>query len=333
MGDDGADEVAGEVADEVAGDVAGEFAAAGHRRAQQQAGSPSSPRRPPLSTSPRAGNRGEHPLLSLPRLASLASPPWPPRLAGRSPRASAAAPRSPPASPHARPQRARRKAAPPPLLQVGAARRGVRRGRPRPPSLRAGHPGTARHCVGGLRRDARGALYHAAGRASGHLAFPAGLCPTVGAGGHLSGGGFGMLLRKHGLAANHVVDAVLVDAKGRLLDRTSMGRDVFWAIRGGGGGGSFGIVLSWKVKLVPVPPTVTVFTVAKSVEEGAVDILAKWTGGQLPVPVPGHLRRGLAGTMTTVLAGRQSWLRRRCMTDENEAHMRTLACLLPACSL
>ncbi|XP_051222269.1 berberine bridge enzyme-like Cyn d 4 [Lolium perenne] len=178
-----------------------------------------------------------------------------------------------------------------------------------------------------------GELYHAVGRASGRLAFPAGLCPTVGIGGHLSGGGFGMLLRKHSLAADHVVDAVLVDAKGRLLDRTSMGRDVFWAIRGGGGGGSFGIVLSWKVKLVPVPPTVTVFTVAKSVEEGAVDILAKWTGGQLPVPVPGHLRRGLAGTMPTVLAGRQSWLRRHCMTDENEAHMRALACLLPACSL
>ncbi|XP_047065480.1 berberine bridge enzyme-like Cyn d 4 [Lolium rigidum] len=121
-----------------------------------------------------------------------------------------------------------------------------------------------------------GELYHAVGKASGRLAFPAGLCPTVGVGGHLSGGGFGMLLRKHGLAADHVVDAVLVDAKGRLLDRSSMGRDVFWAIRGGGGGGSFGIVLSWKVKLVPVPPTVTVFTVAKSVEEGAVDILAKW---------------------------------------------------------
>ncbi|MBA0773677.1 hypothetical protein Gotri_008934 [Gossypium trilobum] len=31
-----------------------------------------------------------------------------------------------------------------------------------------------------------------------------------------------------------------------------MGEDLFWAIRGGGGG-SFGIVLAWKLKLVPVP--------------------------------------------------------------------------------
>uniref|UniRef100_A0ACD5WRC5 Uncharacterized protein n=1 Tax=Avena sativa TaxID=4498 RepID=A0ACD5WRC5_AVESA len=121
-----------------------------------------------------------------------------------------------------------------------------------------------------------GELYYAIAKASGRLAFPAGLCPTVGVGGHLSGGGFGMLLRKHGLATDHVVDAVLVDAEGRLLDRNAMGRDVFWAIRGGGVGGSFGVVLSWRVKLVAVPPTVTAFTVAKSVEDGVVDILMKW---------------------------------------------------------
>uniref|UniRef100_M8AS45 Uncharacterized protein n=1 Tax=Aegilops tauschii TaxID=37682 RepID=M8AS45_AEGTA len=82
-----------------------------------------------------------------------------------------------------------------------------------------------------------GELYHAIGKASDRLAFPAGLCPTVGVGGHLSGGGFGMLLRKHGLAVDHVVDATMVDAEGRVLDRDAMGQDVFWAIRGGGGGG------------------------------------------------------------------------------------------------
>ncbi|XP_044965026.1 berberine bridge enzyme-like Cyn d 4 [Hordeum vulgare subsp. vulgare] len=121
-----------------------------------------------------------------------------------------------------------------------------------------------------------GELYYGIGKASDRLAFPAGLCPTVGVGGHLSGGGFGMLLRKHGLAADHVVDATMVDAEGRILDGDAMGRDVFWAIRGGGGGGSFGIVLSWRVMLVAVPPKVTAFTVHKSVEQGAVDMLTKW---------------------------------------------------------
>uniref|UniRef100_A0ACD5YYW7 Uncharacterized protein n=1 Tax=Avena sativa TaxID=4498 RepID=A0ACD5YYW7_AVESA len=121
-----------------------------------------------------------------------------------------------------------------------------------------------------------GELYYAIGKVSDRLAFPGGLCPTVGVGGHFSGGGFGMLLRRHGLAADQVVDALLVDAQGRLLDRNAMGQDVFWAIRGGGGGGSFGIVLSWRVNLVAVPPKVTVFAVKKTVQEGAIDIVAKW---------------------------------------------------------
>ncbi|BAF19747.1 berberine bridge enzyme-like Cyn d 4 [Oryza sativa Japonica Group] len=120
-----------------------------------------------------------------------------------------------------------------------------------------------------------GEMYYAIGKAGGRIAFPAGLCPTVGVGGHFSGGGFGMLLRKYGLAADNVVDAVLVDAKGRLLDKNSMGSDVFWALRGGAGE-SFGIVLSWKVKLVAVPPTVTVFNVPVTVSQGAIDVVTRW---------------------------------------------------------
>ncbi|KAL5200770.1 hypothetical protein ABZP36_021973 [Zizania latifolia] len=120
-----------------------------------------------------------------------------------------------------------------------------------------------------------GEMYYAIGKAGNQLAFPAGLCPTVGVGGHFSGGGFGMLLRKYGLAADNVIDAVLVDAKGRLLDKNSMGSNVFWAIRGGGGE-SFGIVLSWKIKLVAVPPTVTAFRVPVTINQGAVDVLTRW---------------------------------------------------------
>uniref|UniRef100_A0A0D9WR36 FAD-binding PCMH-type domain-containing protein n=1 Tax=Leersia perrieri TaxID=77586 RepID=A0A0D9WR36_9ORYZ len=120
-----------------------------------------------------------------------------------------------------------------------------------------------------------GEMYYAIGKAGSRVAFPGGLCPTVGVGGHFSGGGFGMMLRKYGLAADNVVDAVLVDAKGRLLDRNAMGSDVFWAIRGGAGE-SFGVVLSWKVNLVAVPPTVTVFNVPVTVRQGAVDVLTRW---------------------------------------------------------
>ncbi|XP_058196981.1 berberine bridge enzyme-like 21 [Rhododendron vialii] len=120
-----------------------------------------------------------------------------------------------------------------------------------------------------------GELYYQIAKKDDTLAFPAGVPPTMGVGGHVSGGGMGPLMRKFGLSADNVVDAVLVDVNGRILDRKSMGEDLFWAIRGGGAA-SFGVVLKWKVKLVRVPPKVTVFSISKNLEQGATKLVYNW---------------------------------------------------------
>lgn len=120
-----------------------------------------------------------------------------------------------------------------------------------------------------------GEVYHKIWEKSEVHGFPSGLCPTVGVGGHFSGGGYGNMLRKYGLSVDHLVDAQIVDVNGRILNRKSMGEDLFWAIRGGGGA-SYGVILSYTVKLVQVPQIVTVFRIQRTLEENATDLVVQW---------------------------------------------------------
>ncbi|OVA11528.1 FAD linked oxidase [Macleaya cordata] len=78
-----------------------------------------------------------------------------------------------------------------------------------------------------------GQVYFKVANSSKTLGFPAGFCPTVGVGGHISGGGFGALVRKYGLASDQVIDARIVTVDGKILDKRTMGKDLFWAIRVG----------------------------------------------------------------------------------------------------
>jgi FAD/FMN-containing dehydrogenase len=120
-----------------------------------------------------------------------------------------------------------------------------------------------------------GEVYYNINKTDPNLAFPAGYWATVCTGGHISGGGYGPLVRRHGLAADHVLDAIVMDANGNLLDRKSMGEDFFWAIRGGVGS-SFGVILAYKLGLVENRARISAFTVEKFVDQGATPLLYKW---------------------------------------------------------
>ncbi len=84
------------------------------------------------------------------------------------------------------------------------------------------------------------------------LAIPAGSCFPVGVSGHTLGGGFGLLGRKFGLAADSLESVQIVNAEAQLITANRQENpDLFWALRGGGNG-SFGIVsqLNFRTSMV-----------------------------------------------------------------------------------
>jgi len=101
-----------------------------------------------------------------------------------------------------------------------------------------------------------GELYDAL--ATHGLTIPAGCGPTVGIAGLTLGGGLGILGRKHGLTCDHLLRAQVVLADGRVVecDEHHDG-ELFWALRGAGGG-HFGVVTSLVFRTLPAP-AVTVF--------------------------------------------------------------------------
>jgi FAD/FMN-containing dehydrogenase len=83
------------------------------------------------------------------------------------------------------------------------------------------------------------------------LAPLSGSSPTVGVTGYTLGGGLGWLGRAYGFAADSVVRAEVVTADGRSVTASADRHpDLFWALRGGGGG--FGVVTALEFRLHPV---------------------------------------------------------------------------------
>ncbi|KAE8099408.1 hypothetical protein FH972_017392 [Carpinus fangiana] len=81
----------------------------------------------------------------------------------------------------------------------------------------------AENCTAWVQATATiGEVYYRIAEKSRTLGFSGGIATTLGVGGPFSGGGYGTMLGKYGLAADNIIDAQLIDIKGRILDRESL---------------------------------------------------------------------------------------------------------------
>jgi FAD/FMN-containing dehydrogenase len=130
------------------------------------------------------------------------------------------------------------------------------------------------------------------GKRGQQFALPAGSCPTVGAAGHVLGGGYGFLARPLGLACDSLDGVELIDAHAAVVEADAQRHsDLFWACRGGGGG-SFGVATRFRFRLHPLG-SLNVFGMSLRLSPAhAVKVMRDWQAWapQAPRPVTALMR-------------------------------------------
>lgn len=149
-------------------------------------------------------------------------------------------------------------------------------------------------------------------------ALPAGSCPSVGIAGLTLGGGIGVLSRMYGLTCDRLEVATAITADSRIIPASrAKDADLFWALRGGGGG-NFAIVTEFVFSTVPAPELV-VFSL-RFPAGSVTSVLGAWqewvaaappelwsnlnvTGGAAPSCTVGGCFVGTVAGLNSLLAG------------------------------
>ncbi|WP_298516157.1 FAD-dependent oxidoreductase [uncultured Kordia sp.] len=105
---------------------------------------------------------------------------------------------------------------------------------------------------------------------------PSGGCQSVNVGGLTQGGGWGVSVRKYGLTCDSVTKIEIVLANGDIVHASEEEHsDLFWALKGGGGG-NFGVVIRFEFKLVSILPVTTNFSLQWEKPDEIKDVITKW---------------------------------------------------------
>ena len=126
---------------------------------------------------------------------------------------------------------------------------------------------------------------------SHNLSVIGGTCPTVGiAGGYAQGGGHGMLVSRHGLSADNILEWYVATAEGAIVTASPVeNSDLYWALSGGGPG-TYGIVVSLTMKAFqnePIAGATLAFTSTGVSQDIYWDAIGHWHKS-LPAIVDNH---------------------------------------------
>ncbi|KAJ5593142.1 hypothetical protein N7537_010046 [Penicillium hordei] len=123
---------------------------------------------------------------------------------------------------------------------------------------------------------------------------------TVGLGGLIQNGGHGFLSSHLGLASDQVYQVTVVTTDGRSLVANSVENgDLFWAVRGGGGG-QYGVVTEFILKTHPVPANVVMGGFSfYAADSSNLSETASWNAlSEVVSSIPNLMDGGLNGNIT-----------------------------------